>query len=192
MFLPGDGSELELRDSSVLIAEYTPGDGVPGRLSLLRRIPATWEERETTLNLDRWTTGAHYIEEWLAGGALMLCGGDRILVLETTTLEPKAALPIEYEEFDTLRVPWIAQSDELFLIASVDRVVCLDRRLAFRWTWSTRVHSHDWWQLTKAPVIEGSTVRIFIASPTQETEVVLDARDATTLTHRIPPRPRNA
>jgi hypothetical protein len=176
-----DGTELPLAGGISLSASYLPQEIGLGSLNLRCNDVVTYDTRTICVPLDPWCPDGYRIEQALGGKALVVCGATRIVVIEMPCLRVKAAIPLEYEECETQGLPWFVIGSGVMLIATETRVFCLDERIAFRWCWTVAAYSKDWWQISQAPRIDATTVRIALTRLNRNADVHLDLLAATVL-----------
>lgn len=164
---------------TLLTSEYEPSDLGPGRLLLRSTDPNSGDSRETQLQLDPEDPQGYRIEKWPEANALIIGGADRLVVIELATMHPRATIVWEYQECETQDTPWFTGNDDILLISSETRVFCLDRRLAFRWCWTTRIGTKEWVTIENPPAIQREVVSIALRSPTGERALTLRLEDAT-------------
>jgi hypothetical protein len=173
--------ELKLSDGTQLRSDYMEVKEGTGRVNLELVAPSYDVIGKTVLDLEPWAPEGFLVYEWLPGKACVVCGATCILLVETRTLAVLGAIPLESEEFRVRSTPWFAADEELLVIASEWRVFCVDRRIAIRWPWSTRVYSMDSWMISEPPVLSNSTVTVRLARLDQRRELLLRASDAAVL-----------
>lgn len=176
-----DGTELPLSGDILLSASYHRQETGVGSLNLRCTSAVTYDARTISLPLDPWCPEGYRVEQGLGGRVLVICGATRIVVVELPSLRVTAAIPLEYEECERQGLPWFVVGAGVMLIATETRVWCLDERFAFRWCWTVAAHSKDWWEISKAPSINGMLVQIALTAPSKTTEVKLDLLTAAKL-----------
>jgi hypothetical protein len=175
MYLSTDEVEQTLESGGQLAAQYVAGD--PGRLTLRHTDQAGSASSEVELRLEPWAPEGFLVHEWAAGGALAVCGASRLLILAEPSLELRAAVPWEYGECEVGDFPYFVTTDGAMLIATETRVFCVDDRLAFRWCWTVKVYSNDWWKLAAPPRVEADKVSLLLRSASRDVTVVISIAD---------------
>jgi len=132
----GKSGDLELSGRTRLRSEYIESEGGAGRLHVEHVASSYDTTGNAAWDLDPWAPEGFLVYEWVPGQTCVVCAATRILVIDIRTLAVCGVIPIECDEFRIRSTPWFAASDELLLIASESRVVCVDRRIAIRWFWS--------------------------------------------------------
>jgi hypothetical protein len=178
MYLSTGESNLSLAGGLALSATYRSADKGSGLLVLHCTDVQTNDGKKTTLQLDPWSPEGFRIDHWIEGGAVVICGANRIVTISLADLETRSAIPLEYEECEACGQPWFVHGNGLLIIATESRVFCLDKRLAIRWCWTVKVYSQDWWRLVSEPKIEGDILRITLRSPRKDVDVELDVNSA--------------
>ena len=169
----------ELRSGQVLLeTDWQPGDaGRPGLLSLRLEDQETYESVEGRVRLDSWIADAYLLLE-LTGECFILCGSPAVVALDAASLALISSLGREYEEGEIIGTPWHVEVMEsrLLILATEQRVWCLDERGAIRWVWGCRTRDR-YVQIAGAPVPGGDRIRVPLVSAKGEFQVELLLND---------------
>lgn len=190
MYLSTDGRDLNLKDRTLTVAEYTGGQPPSFRLFAVDEVDGKVAEK--SLRMAPWAPEGFRVYDWHAVGGLVLCGAQQLRLLEAATLETKAAIPLEYGECETGEFPLLQEADDLLMVTTETRVFCMDARLAIRWIWTVKVHSDEWWKIESTPTIETGGIRLRLRSPKREAEVALSLDDGSALLEGSRPGPSPA
>jgi hypothetical protein len=178
MEVPRHAELFEIASGLLLTTEYQPAEVGSGRLTIRATDPQTGDWREGKVSLDPGHSGGYRVEEWSEGGALLLIGGDSLVVVDAATIRLQAALPWEYKECHFVGLPWLIEGKAMLFVVSETRVFCLDRRLAIRWCWTVRNESTEWVQIASLPVVEGDTLHVPLRTMAREWTLRLRIDDA--------------
>ena len=167
-----------LRSGRVLETEYRPGSVGPGMLSLRHTDPTTFESTSGQVRLDPWIADEYQIIELEIGNYFMLCGAQAVVAVEAASLAWLSSIALEYQEGETIDLPWSAESQRsrLLVLATERRVWCLDERGAIRWVWSCTTGDQNRW-ISDEPVIAGDLVRVPLRTVTSAPAVELRLGD---------------
>jgi hypothetical protein len=174
MQLPLDGTGLSLAGGLLLSASYQPQEVGSGWLNLQCVGPVTYDPHTTSIQLAPWSPEGYRVEQGLGNKALVVCGAPGIMVIELSSLRVTAAFALEYEECEPQGLPWFVHGSGVMLITTERRIFCVDQRLAFRWCWTVAAYSNDRWEISRAPVLEGNTIQIYLMAPLKTAVAKLD------------------
>lgn len=130
---------VPLRGGRLLIeADYHPSDGGPGLLALRLEDQETGDSVDGLIRLDPWLRDEYRLIEFGAGTCLLVCGEQAVVSIDVASLVLRSSVILEYDEVNTLDVPWHAEPPRggLLVVATQRRVWCLDERGTMRWLWS--------------------------------------------------------
>lgn len=144
-----------------LATDYRPGDVGPGLLSLRLEDHATYESVEGQIRLDPWFGDEYPLIEPATGGFFLICGAQAVVAVEATSLAWLSSVALEYEEGETIDLPWHVEVERsrLLVLATERRVWCVDERGAIRWVWGcTNSDQHRW--ISSQPIVTAEGVSV--------------------------------
>ena len=163
---------------ATLEADYCPGSGEAGLLSMNLEDQETGESVRGTIRLDPWLADEYRVIELTRSKHLVICGAQAVVTVDASNLALRSSLSLEYEEGETLDSPWHAEieADRSTILATERRVWCLDERGAIRWVWACRTSDeHEW--ISGAPAMRGDRVRVPLRNATRDRTVDLYVTD---------------
>lgn len=145
MMLSSHGTAALRFSRASIRTDYHPADGCPGILTLEREDLDTYASVEGRLRLDPWIGEQYGLLEFRTGSCFVICGAQAVVSVDMSTLALLSSVALEYEEGETIDVPWHVEieSSRLFVIATERRVWCLDERGTIRWLWSCATSERD-------------------------------------------------
>jgi hypothetical protein len=137
-----------LRSGRVLLeTDYSPTDGGPGLLSLRLEDQETFLSVDGAIRLDPWIGQDYGLIEFRTGSCFLICGAQAVVAVDARSLGWSSSVGLEYEEGETLDVPWHLELERvrLLVLATERRVWCVDEHGAVRWLWNCSTgHVHAW------------------------------------------------
>lgn len=144
-----------------LEAHWRPGDVGPGLLSLRLEDQTTYDAVEGQVRLDPWIADEYRLIEFDRGECFVLCGAQAVVAINEVTLTSVSEVALLDEETKTIDCPWHVEVAErrLLLLATEQRIWCVDACGAIRWIWSS-AHADQHATIADRPVVLGERVRL--------------------------------